>query len=94
MALGRRAETNQVKRALNVKPQFTVGEIAFVSEDVWGLFKGPDYFEQEVAEIPKSSYAIVAGEPKTRGNHRGCWYPVITVIGFGWCIEDALTKVP
>ena len=93
MALGRRAETNQVKQALNVRPQFTVGEIALVSEDFWGLFKSHNFLEEEVAEIPKGSYAIVAGEPKKRGNHRGCWYPVITVVGFGWCIEDALTKV-
>jgi len=94
MALGRRAETNQVKQALNVRPQFTVGEIAFVSEDVWGLFKSPNFLEEEVAEIPKGSYAVVAGEPKKRRNHRDHWYPVITVVGFGWCIEDALTKVP
>jgi len=94
MALGRRAETNQVKQALNVRPQFTVGEIALVSEDFWGLFKSLNFLEEEVAEIPKDSYAIVAGEPKGRAHHRGCWYPVITVVGFGWCIEDALTKVP
>ena len=83
-----------MKQALNVRPQFSVGEIALVSEDFWSLFKSHNFLEEEVAEIPKCSYAIVAGEPKGRAHHRGCWYPVITVVGFGWCIEDALTKVP
>ena len=77
------------------KSQFTAGEIAFVSEEYWGLFKTPSFLDTEIAEIPKGSYVVVVGKPdliplQGRGH---LWYPITTTLGFGWCIEDALAKI-
>lgn len=80
-----------MKWSIDEKPEFSVGEIALVSEEFWGLFRNPDFLEEEIAEIPKDSYVIIVGKPKQY--RRGFWYPVTTSMGFGWCISEALTKV-
>jgi len=83
-----------VKWSIDEKPEFSVGEIALVSEEFWGLFRNPDFLEEEVAEIPKDSYVIIVGKPKQyRRGTQSFWYPVTTSMGFGWCISEALTKV-
>ena len=82
-----------MKKAIDARPHFSVGEIAFVNEDYWGLFNNPDFSFDEAGEIPKDSYVVIAGEPKNQYRSSGRCYPVITVIGFGWCTEKALTKV-